>query len=85
MLCWGVAAGGMCMLCWGVAAGGMACAFCAGEWRNMHVVCRTGFAKAYNVSVWYIDDLVIRLKKRKWIVVMFVCLHACLCCVCIGS
>ena len=47
-----------------------------GSGENMHVVCRTGFAKAYNVSAWYIDNLVTRLKKRKCMVIM--CLHACL-------
>ena len=33
-----------------------------GKGDNMHRVCRTGFATAYNVSPWYIDDLVKRVK-----------------------
>jgi hypothetical protein len=36
---------------------------CIGEGANMRLVCRRGFARAYAVSHWYIEDIVIRLKK----------------------
>ena len=34
-----------------------------GERENMHLVCRRGFARAYAVSHWYVEDLVNRLKS----------------------
>jgi hypothetical protein len=34
-----------------------------GEGENMHLVCRRGFARAYSVSHWYIEDIITRLKK----------------------
>jgi hypothetical protein len=35
-----------------------------GEGANMHIVCREGFCRAYGVSMWYVDDIISRLKKR---------------------
>jgi hypothetical protein len=39
--------------------------FCilAGEGDNMHLICKRGFCIAYNVSHWYVEDLVSKLKK----------------------
>ena len=34
-----------------------------GEGDSMHLVCRRGFARAYSISHWYIDDIVTRLKR----------------------
>jgi len=30
----------------------------------MYIVCRRGFCVAYNVSLWYIEDVVDKLKKK---------------------
>jgi hypothetical protein len=39
--------------------------FCilAGQGDNMHLVCKRGFCIAYNVSHWYVEDLIEKLKK----------------------
>jgi len=35
-----------------------------GEGRSMHIVCRRGFCRAYGVSIWYLDDIIGRLKNK---------------------
>ena len=34
-----------------------------GQGEDMHIVCRRGFARAYSVSHWYIEDIIDRLKR----------------------
>ena len=37
--------------------------FVIGSDKNVHVVCRSGFRQAYNMTSWYLDDLITRMKK----------------------
>lgn len=37
--------------------------FLVGESNEMRLVCREGFTRAYNVSHWYVEDLIKRLKQ----------------------
>jgi hypothetical protein len=36
---------------------------CIGSGDQMYLVCRRGFAKAYSVSHWYVEDIINRIKK----------------------
>ncbi len=38
-------------------------ALCVGEGDEMYLVCRKGFAQAYSISHWYVEDVIQRLKK----------------------
>jgi hypothetical protein len=38
-------------------------ALCVGEGDEMYLVCRKGFAQAYSISHWYVEDIIQRLKK----------------------